>query len=106
MLNDVVVKEGIPETENLFKQAKVSVCVEKQEEPLSILMSQKEQIEVEVQQEDVITAPVSGGDKVGRITYKLNDSEIASYPIVVAKDMKKKDFAWIFTEIIEMYALR
>lgn len=106
LLNDVVVKEGIPETENLFKQAKVSVCVEKQEEPLSILMSQKEQIEVEVQQEDVITAPVSRGDKVGRITYKLNDTVIESYPIVVAKDIKKKDFAWIFTEILEMYALR
>lgn len=106
LLGDILVEEGIPESGNLFDQAKVSVCVEKQKQPISILMSQREQIEVEVQQEEVITAPVSRGDKVGQITYKLNDTVIESYPIIVAKDMKKKDFAWIFTEILEIYALR
>ena len=106
LLKDVVVNEGIPETGCLFQQAKVSVCVERQDEPLSILMSQREQVEIEVKQEEVITAPVSYGDEVGEITYKLNDTVIASYSIVVAKDMRKKDFAWTFAKILEMYALR
>lgn len=106
LMRDILVKDGIPETGHLFEQAKVSVRVEKQEEPVSVLMKKSEQIEVRVQQEDSISAPVSCGEKVGQVTYELNDEVIASYPIVIAKDVRKKDFAWTFFEILEMYALQ
>ena len=106
LLGDILVEEGIPESGNLFDQAKVSVCVEKQEEPISVLMKQSEQIEVQVQQEDSISAPVSSGEKVGQITYLLNGDVIARYPIVIENDVRKKDFAWTFSEILEMYALQ
>lgn len=106
LLGDILVEEGIPESGNLFDQAKVSVCVEKQEEPISVLMKESEQIEVQVQQEDSISAPVSSGEKVGQITYLLNGDVIARYPIVIENDVRKKDFAWTFSEILEMYALQ
>ena len=106
LLGDVLVEEGIPESGNLFEQAKVSVCVEKQEEPISVLMKESEQIEVQVQQEDSISAPVSSGEKVGQITYLLNGDVIARYPIVIENDVRKKNFAWTFSEILEMYALQ
>ena len=106
LMRDILVKDGIPETGHLFEQAKVSVRVEKQEEPVSVLMKKSEQVEVRVQQEDSISAPVSCGEKVGQVTYELNDEVIASYPIVIAKDVRKKDFAWTFFEILEMYALQ
>lgn len=106
LLGDILVEEGISESGNLFDQAKVSVCVEKQEEPISVLMKESEQIEVQVQQEDSISAPVSSGEKVGQITYLLNGDVIARYPIVIENDVRKKDFAWTFSEILEMYALQ
>ena len=106
LLGDILVEEGIPESGNLFDQAKVSVCVEKQEEPISVLMKESEQIEVQVQQEDSISAPVSSGEKVGQITYLLKGDVIARYPIVIENDVRKKDFAWTFSEILEMYALQ
>ena len=106
LLGDILVEEGIPESGNLFDQAKVSVCVEKQEEPISVLMKESEQIEVQVQQEDSISAPVSSGEKIGQITYLLNGDVIARYPIVIENDVRKKDFAWTFSEILEMYALQ
>jgi len=106
LLDDILVKDGIPETGNLFEQAKVSVRVEKKEKPISVLMKQSEQIEVRVQHEDRISAPVSRGTKVGQVTYLLNDVVIANYPIVVAKDVSKKNFAWTFSEVLEMYALQ
>lgn len=106
LLGDILVEEGIPESGNLFDQAKVSVCVEKQEEPITVLMKESEEIEVQVQQEDSISAPVSSGEKVGQITYLLNGDVIARYPIVIENDVRKKDFAWTFSEILEMYALQ
>ena len=106
LLDDILVKDGIPETGNLFEQAKVSVRVEKKEKPISVLMKQSEQIEVRVQHEDRISAPLSRGTKVGQVTYLLNDVVIANYPIVVAKDVSKKNFAWTFSEVLEMYALQ
>ena len=106
LLGDILVEEGISESGNLFDQAKVSVCVEKQEEPISVLMKESEQIEVQVQQEDSISAPVSSGEKIGQITYLLNGDVIARYPIVIENDVRKKDFAWTFSEILEMYALQ
>lgn len=106
LLGDILVEEGIPESGNLFDQAKVSVCVEKQEEPITVLVKESEEIEVQVQQEDSISAPVSSGEKVGQITYLLNGDVIARYPIVIENDVRKKDFAWTFSEILEMYALQ
>ena len=106
LLGDILVEEGIPESGNLFDQAKVSVCVEKQEEPITVLMKESEEIEVQVQQEDSISAPVSSGEKIGQITYLLNGDVIARYPIVIENDVRKKDFAWTFSEILEMYALQ
>lgn len=106
LLGDILVEEGIPESGNLFDQAKVSVCVEKQEEPITVLVKESEEIEVQVQQEDSISAPVSSGEKVGQITYLLNGDIIARYPIVIENDVRKKDFAWTFSEILEMYALQ
>ena len=106
LLGDILVEEGIPESGNLFDQAKVSVCVEKQAEPITVLMKESEEIEVQVQQEDSISAPVSSGEKVGQITYLLNGDVIARYPIVIENDVRKKDFAWTFSEILEMYALQ
>ena len=106
LLGDILVEEGIPESGNLFDQAKVSVCVEKQEEPITVLVKESEEIEVQVQQEDSISAPVSSGEKIGQITYLLNGDVIARYPIVIENDVRKKDFAWTFSEILEMYALQ
>ena len=106
LLGDILVEAGIPESGNLFDQAKVSVCVEKQEEPITVLVKESEEIEVQVQQEDSISAPVSSGEKVGQITYLLNGDVIARYPIVIENDVRKKDFAWTFSEILEMYALQ
>ena len=104
LLDDILVNDGIPETGNLFEEAKVAVQVERQEEPLSVLMKNSEQIEVKVQQEDSILAPVSVGTQVGQVSYLLNDEVIVRYPIVVAKNVRKQDFAWTFSKILEMYA--
>ena len=57
-----------------------------------------------MQQEDSILAPVSVGTQVGQVSYLLNDEVIVRYPIVVAKNVRKQDFAWTFSKILEMYA--
>ena len=54
----------------------------------------------------MLTAPVEFGEELGTVTYLLNGNVIASYPITTEENIKEKDFSWIFSKILEMYALQ
>lgn len=105
-LSDIPVLNGIPKSLELFERAEVPVWVEKQGEPLTVLMNQNEQIQIQIEQEEILEAPVKQGQKVGQITYLLNNDVIAFYPIVAMETMKERDFTWTFAKILEMYALQ
>ncbi len=66
------------------------VCDEKAS--LTLPKGSKDQVKRSVTIEESVTAPVSKGDKVGRITFTLNGDELASFDILAAEDVEKKTF--------------
>ena len=46
---------------------------------------------------DVITAPVSKGDIVGKLSFTLNGEEVASFDITAAEDVEKKSFSSVLS---------
>ena len=104
-LEEIKVLNGIPQSGKLFDERTISVYIKKPEE-LSILLSQNDEIEVKVEQEEMLYAPVSSGDEVGRITYYLNGEQLAEYPIVSQESVKEKNFWWCFGKMAELYAIK
>lgn len=104
-LKKVKVLGGIPKTGRLFDEAQISVELKKQED-VSALMHHEETIQVKVEQKEILEAPVTHGEEVGKVTYYLEDEKIAEYPIVSTSSVKEKDFTWYFRKIVELYAIQ
>lgn len=64
---------------------------------LTLPKGEKEKVKRTVTIEESIPAPVKKGDKVGTISFTLNDEEIASFDILAADDVEKKSFSSIFS---------
>lgn len=106
VLEDIKVLNGIPASGNLFDDAVITPQIESYGEIISVLMNQSEQTEIQVEQKEVLTAPIESGEKLGTVTYLLNGNVIARYSITTGESVREKDFAWTFSKILEMYALQ
>lgn len=102
---DLVVLDGVPESGELFGEAKVSTKVEDEDAAISVLMHEEEKLKSQVEQIESTNAPVKSGDEVGKVTYYLDDEVIAVYPIVCETSVERKDFTWYFEKLIEMYTI-
>ena len=105
-LEKIRILNGIPKSGALFEDAVITPQIKSDGDVLSVLMNQNEQIEIRVEQKEMLTAPVEFGEELGTVTYLLNGNVIASYPITTEENIKEKDFSWIFSKILEMYALQ
>jgi len=100
-LKEVKVNHGI--TEALFQGKTVKSELKNVEE--KILLGREEEIEVHVQQINEIEAPIEKGEQLGSILYTLQGEKIAEYPIVSTETVKRIDFFWIFSKMMELYLL-
>ncbi len=98
----IVVCDGIPNSDELYEDATVRTEIVG-ELKKDMLLHKEEKIEMEVSQESTLTAPVKRGRQVGEIRYILNEEIVATYPIVTADYVAKKNFKWNFTKIWEMF---
>lgn len=69
----------------------------------SVLLEKEEEIELRVQQMKELEAPVKEGEQLGSVLYTLHGETIAEYPIVSVESVKRIDFFWIFSKIMELY---
>ena len=105
-LEKIRILNGIPKSGALFEDAGITPQIKSDGDVLSVLMNQNEQTEIRVEQKEMLTAPVEFGEELGTVTYLLNGNVIASYPITTEENIKEKDFSWIFSIILDMYALQ
>lgn len=68
---------------------------------LTLPKGEKDQLKRSVTMEESVPAPVTKGDKVGTISYTLDDKELASFDILAAEDVEKKSFSSIFALLWE-----
>lgn len=67
-----------------------------------VLLAEGEQISVEYQIAEKLTAPVKRGSLVGVIYYKLGDMVLREYQIETAEDMEMVDFRWCLKQVIRI----
>ena len=105
VLDNIRVINGIPQSGKLFDEIAVPIYLDKQKN-FFVLKSQNEEIEVKVEQKEFLYAPVSQGDKVGRIAYYLDGKQLITYPIVIKSSVNEKNFWWCFWRMTELYAIK
>ena len=103
-LPTVTVVDGVPNSENLFEDGAIQLKVDSREEDtLQLLLRKDEDVEVKVNYEHILEAPVQVGDKVGEVSYYLNGENVKSYAIVASDSVEKKDLPWYFEKISKLY---
>lgn len=104
---DMEVQDGVPLGGNLFGVATTGMKVDLagEEEKLSILLKNEENVTIQVDIKEKLQAPVIKGEEVGRVTYYLGDEILKQYPVVTTQTIGKKNIAWYFNQVWKMYAL-
>lgn len=100
----VIVEDGVPNSQELFGVSKVDLKVDASgEEELKVLLREDETVEVKMQLPHVLPAPVEKGEKVGSVTYYLDEEVVKEYPVVAVEDVQEKNIRWYFVKIMEKY---
>ena len=60
-------------------------------------------IEKTVELPESVTAPVQAGDEIGRLTYRLDGSEIGTVPIVAAEEVARAGYGDYLQKLFESY---
>lgn len=103
---NAIILNGIPKSNELFEEAKVSTKIDDQNEKIVCLVKDSEEIHYLIEQKETLEAPVMQGDKIGEIIYYLDEEEIASYPIRIQETIEEKEFAWYFLKVCEKYIMK
>lgn len=101
---DIEVERGIEEEDPYKNETEVPIHVEGKEE-FPVLLGKEEDVEVQTEVKDSLSAPVKAGTEVGRIRYLLEGNEIASYAVVTDKDVDEKELSWALRWIMGLILL-
>lgn len=103
----IIVKEGIPDSENLADSASVPVTLleTEEKEKLKLLLRKDEKVMVKARVTDFLEAPVKKGDRVGAVTYYLNGEAFYEIPVIAAEDIEKISYKWCLNKVFEYFML-
>lgn len=98
---------GVPREggRNAPAYAGAALSVPEDEQSLPILLRQDEEVEVIYQGRESLPAPVTAGEQVGKVTYRLGDLVLAEYPVLLTDSVEKLDFTWCLLRTVERYLL-
>lgn len=104
-LKKVRVRNGIPQSEDLGEQACISLTLnlKEEEKTLKLLMREDEQVTVQIQIPDELTAPVKKDTEVGKAVYILDGTTVGSFPIYTADSVDAVSFPWCMKKIKSIF---
>ena len=83
----------------------IRIALFSRQKPFSILLREDEDVTVEYEIPEKISAPVIKGDRIGRILCYLNGDLIQEYPVYVAETLKERTFMSCFDYISNIFFL-
>ncbi len=100
----IEVMNGVAKDGELFKKAYAELEVDYGSDmDFSYLLRKDEKIEVSIECDETLEAPLKRGEKIGTVIYSLNGNNIQEFPIVMVKNVEERRISWIFEKIAEMY---
>ena len=88
-----------------ISQVEIGLNLSPEEQQLNLLLREDEQVRVETELPQALSAPVEKGKAVGTVRYYLGEELMAEYPLYTQGQVKKIDFDWCF-DIIKKRFLR
>lgn len=101
------VKNGIPKSGNLEEKAYtgIELAAGSQTNHLKLLLSDKEQISVETDFPEALTAPIELGTIIGSVRYYLNGDMVQIYPVIATDYIDSITLPWCLERITGKYFL-
>lgn len=100
-LSPLLVEDG--QGEGIGLDTYVDLQIKEGETPGKILLKNGVNAEVNYQIAPKLTAPVTAGTYVGKITISASDKQIWEYQIVTKNGVEKIDFKWCFEKVWEVF---
>ena len=76
-------------------------AVPAEQKALLIEKSQKNQVNLQVEKEELVTAPVSQGQRLGTLTVRVGDQVLSQIPLVAEAAVPKLRFGQVFAQILK-----
>ena len=103
-LPTIQVQNGVPDSDSLFDDAYVKLEIDYgNENEFSFLLREDETIEIAIECEKSLQAPLDVGYTVGKVNYNLDGETMKEYPVVVKERVEERSISWVFEKIAEMY---
>lgn len=96
MAKQILVKDGEPEGNRIGEKVYIrGVCrISDDDRSRKILMKEGEETVCKVELPKTLQAPVQKGQKIGTVSYYLEEEQLASYPVYAEKTVNKISFRW------------
>ena len=104
-LPELPVKNGIPDRENLEEEARIRLRLSSEEPDLKLLLSEDEQVQVETQISQEVTAPVEPGTLLGSVRYLLDGQVVKVYTVEAAEEVEAVTLGWCLEKLWRKYIL-
>lgn len=92
------------QTERIGQEAFVQVELTSQ--PYGLLMKKEEQIEIRLEKEELLTAPVTIGTKVGSVSYLVDGRVWKIDEIRTVQEAEAIDYQWCFLMVVKYFLLK
>lgn len=101
----VLVKNGILEDSDTSSPVYISGTIQasEQDKSRSILLSDQDILQYQINMEAHLQAPVKKGTQIGNITYTLNQKKLVSYPILATQDVEQNTFLYCAEQVFKNF---
>lgn len=104
-LPKIQVKEGNRPESGLFEDVMVNIEVENTETSFRVLVAEEEKIHAKIEKNTVLEAPVEKGQRVGTLTYFIDDELIKEYAIITSENVSRLTYENIFAKIVKKFLI-
>lgn len=99
----LAVTDGMREGTGLFQPVTMTVGVEGEEKEFLYLMKTGENLHAEISRKTSLTAPVQVGEKIGTLTYYLDEEPVKSYDLVTKEGVERISLKYVVQNLFRMY---
>ncbi len=99
----LAVADGMREGTGLFQPVTMTVGIEGEEKEFMYLMKTGENLHAEISRKTSLTAPVQVGEKIGTLTYYLDEEPVKSYDLVTKEGVERISLKYVVKNLFRMY---
>lgn len=100
---NISVLNGIDEKGTPYGEAQVAVYVDDEQQSLTYLLCEQDEVEVIVRVKDMLDAPVEQHEEVGTVSYYLNGTLIKQSSVVTAESVEERTFGFICAYLLWIF---